>query len=286
MAAGEAVRTITLVAGPVVDASGAVLVDAGGSGVEFLLATDDDEIRIARAVKTRAEIAGAAVEAGRDGRAFVDFVLTEGASQSWPWPSLAVILVDLVQASVRPYGIARIVQAYVNLALNAQKSWPAPALETFQGVAAGLAVVARLAPAVVDAVLALFAREAQGAEAAVVSLNVLALAAIEARIAGTFVHLDSTVGAHPVGLVEAQRAEEDVDAGAMSTLVSHLFPVNSAGQEQAKSSIKLVQLLPSKQGDSAQSSDIRRCCRRRPDIRDRSSAVAPLPARYPDISSV
>ena len=126
------------------------------------------------------------------------------------WPALAVILVDLVQASVRPYGIARIVQAYVNLALNAQKSWPAPALETFQGVAAGLAVVARLAPAVVDAVLALFAREAQGAEAAVVSLNVLALAAIEARIAGTFVHLDSAVGARPDGLAEAQTAEEEV----------------------------------------------------------------------------
>ena len=67
------------------------------------------------------------VQARRDGRAFVDFVLTEGASQSWPWPALAVILVDLVQASVRPYGIARIVQAFVNvnLALDAQKSWPA-----------------------------------------------------------------------------------------------------------------------------------------------------------------
>ena len=42
MAAGETVRTITLVAGPVVDASGAVLVDAGGSGVEFVLATNAD----------------------------------------------------------------------------------------------------------------------------------------------------------------------------------------------------------------------------------------------------
>ena len=40
----------------------------------------------------------------------------------------------------------------------------------------------------------------------------------------------------------------------MPTLVLHLFPVNPAGQEQAKSSIKSVQLLPSKQGDSAQSS--------------------------------
>ena len=66
------------------------------------------------------------------------------------------------------------------------------------------------------AVLALFAREAQGAQAAVVSLNVLALAlAIEARIAGTFVHLDSAVGARPAGLAEAQRAEGDVDAAAV-----------------------------------------------------------------------
>ena len=40
----------------------------------------------------------------------------------------------------------------------------------------------------------------------------------------------------------------------MSTVVSHFFPVNPAGQEQAKSSIKSVQLLPSKQGDLAQSS--------------------------------
>ena len=61
------------------------------------------------------------------------------------WPALAVILVDLVQASVRPG-----------------------------------------------------------------SLNVLALAAIEARIAGTFVHLDSAVGARPDGLAEAQTAEEEV----------------------------------------------------------------------------
>ena len=201
MAAGETVRTITLVAGPVVDASGAVLVDAGGSGVEFVLATNADvNARIADAavggrlatfsvsagrasaeeiaqqvdeigvVQTRLRLAEtdvlfnlcpvhpvqqikfvsisketgqnlrmlpggqvhlklltSSVQARRDGRAFVDFVLTEGASQSWPWPALAVILVDLVQASVRPYGIARIVQAFVNvnLALDAQKSWPA-----------------------------------------------------------------------------------------------------------------------------------------------------------------
>ena len=58
------------------------------------------------------------VQARRDGRAFVDFVLTEGASQSWPWPALAL--------------------------------------------------------------------------------------AIEARIAGTFVHLDSAVGARSAGLAEAQ----------------------------------------------------------------------------------
>ena len=128
-----------------------------------------------------------------------------------------MILVDLVQASVRPYWIAWIVQAFVNvnLALDAQESRPALALETFQGVAAGAAMLARLTPAIVDAVLALFARKAQGAKAAEVSLNVLALAAIEARIGRAFVHLDSAVGARPAGLAEAQSAEEDVDAGAV-----------------------------------------------------------------------
>ena len=45
-----------------------------------------------------------------------------------------------------------------------------------------------------DVVLELFAPEAQGVQAAEVSLHVLALAAIEARIARAFVHLDGTVG--------------------------------------------------------------------------------------------
>ena len=55
-------------------------------------------------------------------------------------------------------------------------------------------MLARLTPAVVDVVLELFAPEAQGVQAAEVSLHVLALAAIEARIARAFVHLDGTVG--------------------------------------------------------------------------------------------
>ena len=106
--------------------------------------------------------ADAAVEAERDGRAFVDFDLED-----------------------------------------AGESWPALALETLQRVAVGAAV------------LALLAREAQGAQAAVVSLHVLALAAIEAGIARAFVHLDAVVGARPAGLAEAQSAEEDVDAGSV-----------------------------------------------------------------------
>ena len=61
MTAGEAAWTDALVAGPVVDASGAVLADAGGAGVEFVLTTDADVIRIAGAVETRAEIAALAV---------------------------------------------------------------------------------------------------------------------------------------------------------------------------------------------------------------------------------
>ena len=61
MTAGEAAWTDALVAGPVVDASGAVLADAGGAGVKFVLTTDADVIRIAGAVETRAEIAALAV---------------------------------------------------------------------------------------------------------------------------------------------------------------------------------------------------------------------------------
>ena len=57
MATGEAVRADVLVAGPVV----AVLAHVGGAGIEFVLATDADVVRLARAVETRAEIAAQAV---------------------------------------------------------------------------------------------------------------------------------------------------------------------------------------------------------------------------------
>ena len=78
-------------------------------------------------------------------------------------------------------------------------------------------MLARLTPAVVDVVLELFAPEAQGVQAAEVSLHVLALAAIEARIARAFVHLDGTVGPVQPALQrqKVQSAEEDVGAGSV-----------------------------------------------------------------------
>lgn len=63
--------------------------------------------------------ADSAIETRRDGRAFVDFVLAQSSSESWA--TLAVILVDLIQASVGSNRIARVVQALVdvNFALDA-----------------------------------------------------------------------------------------------------------------------------------------------------------------------
>ena len=99
------------------------------------------------------------------------------------------------------------------LAESASESWPALALETLQRVAAGAAVLVLLTPA--DVVLELFAPEAQGVQAAEVSLHVLALAAIEARIARAFVHLDGTVGLVQPALQRNKVLKKMCDAGSV-----------------------------------------------------------------------
>lgn len=159
--------------------------------------------------------ANATVEAGRNGCAFVDFIFAQGARESWP--ALAVVFVDLIQAAVGTDGIARVVQAFVdvNLALDAEETGPTLALEALQRIGASASVLARLAPAIVDAVLAVFAGEAQGAKASIIAFDVLALASVQARVGRAFVHLNGAVGTRPAWLTNAQGVKVAVDASAV-----------------------------------------------------------------------